>query len=56
MAARYEIYLRGQGIDGNPAVPLCAGYEATDPYQEKRMRVQSNFQKWPGMAGWQNQF
>ncbi len=56
MAARYEIYLRGQGVDGNPGDTNCAGLEATDPYQEKKMRVISVAQKWPGAIGWQNQF
>jgi hypothetical protein len=57
MLGRYEIYLRGRGVDGKPPDDICANYEATDPFQERRMRVQSSFQKWPGGPnGWWNQF
>ena len=57
MAARYEIYLRGKGVDGNPSDPACVNLETCDPYHEKKMRVVAQFQKWPGSnGGWQNQF
>jgi len=39
MNGRYEIFLRGQGVDGNAADANCLGLEPTDPRQEKNMRV-----------------
>ena len=39
MNGRYEIYLRGQGVDGNAAVASCLALEATNPYQEKVMKA-----------------
>ncbi len=57
MQGRFEIYQRGQGLNGNPPDSLCSGLEPKDPLREKRMRVEANFQKWPsGVLGWWNQF
>ena len=54
---RWEIYLRGQGVDGNAPDQNCALLEPCDPMRERRMHVQSSFQKWPGgINGWWNQF
>lgn len=51
-ALRYEVYLRGQGVDGNPPNALCAQMEPTDPLREQVMHVHSNFQKWPTVGTW----
>jgi hypothetical protein len=54
---RYEVYLRGKGVDGNPPDSQCAMLEPIDPNQDKKMKVVAQFQKWPGSnGGWQNQF
>jgi len=56
MLCRYEVYLRGKGVDGHPPNDDCALLEAKDPFQEKTMRVVSSFQKWPGISTLGNQF
>jgi len=49
--ARYEIFLRGQGIDGNDADETCSGLEATNPYLEKIMRVKTVHGRGNGFIG-----
>lgn len=46
-AGRYEIWLRGQGVDGQPADDLCAALEARDPLREKVMRVLTDYNACP---------
>lgn len=36
---RYEIWLRGQGVDGNPADAACALLETSNPLSEKAMKI-----------------
>lgn len=45
---RYEIWLRGQGVDGNAADENCAKLEATNPYLEKVMTVRTVHGGWCG--------
>lgn len=39
MNARYEIWLRGQGVDGAEANEQCADLESTNPLREKAMTM-----------------
>lgn len=41
MAARWEIYLRGQGVDGEEADATCLDLESTNPLRERIMQVQT---------------
>ena len=50
MLGRYEIWLRGQGTDGNEPDPICASLETANPYQEKKMRVRSIYNPSEGWA------
>ena len=38
---RWEIWLRGQGVDGNPPDDICAQLEQTSPLLEKVMKIKT---------------
>jgi hypothetical protein len=46
LMGRYEIYLRGKGVDGNDPEPNCAALEACNPLLERKMRVHTVY-GWP---------
>lgn len=50
MNGRWEIWLRGQGVDGMPADQTCLDLEQTNPYLEKKMVVRSIYNPSEGWA------
>lgn len=43
MAGRWEIYQRGQGVDGNAAVAQCLALEPTNPFAERVMKISTQY-------------
>ncbi len=51
LAGRYEIWLRGGGVDGNPPEDTCAALETSNPYLEKVMHVKTVHGPGNGLIG-----
>lgn len=48
---RYEVWLRGQGVDGNPVDADCAFIEQKNPFKEKVMTVRTVHSPGQGIIG-----